>query len=409
MKKYTSIIVYSLVLILVTALAASGVTYLVVQAGQLRQGESVTISLDEYGILKSYERLEVLRKGLHDSFYQDVDDALINEGAAYGMVSSLGDPYSTYLNAEQMEALFEEDKGEYVGIGATFLTDPTSGVMTITRIYPGSPISKTDAAVGDTLYSVNGEVVVGMDQTSVAAIIKGDEGTSVTVALKRDTETTEYVLTREKVEIIDVEYRMLEDGMLLVQVFSFSTRADTEFEKALKYGREQKMTGLILDLRNNGGGSGAIVKNIADPLLPEGTIFYTENKKGEKEVLKSDARSLGLPLVVLCNEASASASEILVAAVQDYKVGTIVGTTTFGKAIGQSTIQLLEDGAGLYLTTVTVHSPLGRNWQGVGLTPDVEVDLPDELKQNPLLLNDENDLQLKEAITQIKNQIAAGG
>lgn len=164
------------------------------------------------------------------------------------------------------------------------------------------------------------------------------------------------------------------------------------------------MKSLIIDLRNNGGGDSLVLENIADLLLPEGTIFYTEDKHGNRETFTSDAKYLGLPIVVLCDGNSASASEVLIAALQDYELATIVGTTTFGKAIGQSTLTLNEDGSGVYLTTIRVYSPQGRNWHGVGLEPDVVVELPDELASNPISRNDDNDLQLQEAIRILQGQ-----
>lgn len=210
--------------------------------------------------------------------------------------------------------------------------------------------------MGDRLYAVNGEVILGMDSNSVAAMIKGDAGTSVTITLLREGEQREYTITRERVEVIDVDYRMLDGDILLVNLGAFSTNADTAFAEAIEYGQKQDMKSLIIDLRNNGGGDSLVLENIADLLLPEGTIFYTEDKHGNRETFTSDAKYLGLPIVVLCDGNSASASEVLIAALQDYELATIVGTTTFGKAIGQSTLTLNEDGSGVYLTTIRVYS-----------------------------------------------------
>lgn len=404
MKKTLSVIIYTAIIVLFTAVVSCGATLLFVAAGQLNNGETMTITLEDYELLQRYQKLSTLSEALDLYYYEDVDQEVVENGAAYGMVASLGDPYSTYLTSEDMAALMESDSGEYVGIGGTFLTDPEDGSMVITRIYPDSPLSQTDAQVGDRLYAVNGEVILGMDSNSVAAMIKGDAGTSVTITLLREGEQREYTITRERVEVIDVDYRMLDGDILLVNLGAFSTNADTAFAEAIEYGQKQEMKSLIIDLRNNGGGDSLVLENIADLLLPEGTIFYTEDKHGNRETFTSDAKYLGLPIVVLCDGNSASASEVLIAALQDYELATIVGTTTFGKAIGQSTLTLNEDGSGVYLTTIRVYSPQGRNWHGVGLEPDVVVELPDELASNPISRNDDNDLQLQEAIRILQGQ-----
>ena len=404
MKKTLSVIIYTAIIVLFTAVVSCGATLLFVAAGQLNNGETMTITLEDYELLQRYQKLSTLSEALDLYYYEDVDQDVVENGAAYGMVASLGDPYSTYLTSEDMAALMESDSGEYVGIGGTFLTDPEDGSMVITRIYPDSPLSQTDAQVGDRLYAVNGEVILGMDSNSVAAMIKGDAGTSVTITLLREGEQREYTITRERVEVIDVDYRMLDGDILLVNLGAFSTNADTAFAEAIEYGQKQDMKSLIIDLRNNGGGDSLVLENIADLLLPEGTIFYTEDKHGNRETVTSDAKYLGLPIVVLCDGNSASASEVLIAALQDYELATIVGTTTFGKAIGQSTLTLNEDGSGAYLTTIRVYSPQGRNWHGVGLEPDVVVELPDELASNPISRNDDNDLQLQEAIRILQGQ-----
>ena len=404
MKKTLSVIIYTAIIVLFTAVVSCGATLLFVAAGQLNNGETMTITLEDYELLQRYQKLSTLSEALDLYYYEDVDQDVVENGAAYGMVASLGDPYSTYLTSEDMAALMESDSGEYVGIGGTFLTDPEDGSMVITRIYPDSPLSQTDAQVGDRLYAVNGELILGMDSNSVAAMIKGDAGTSVTITLLREGEQREYTITRERVEVIDVDYRMLDGDILLVNLGAFSTNADTAFAEAIEYGQKQDMKSLIIDLRNNGGGDSLVLENIADLLLPEGTIFYTEDKHGNRETFTSDAKYLGLPIVVLCDGNSASASEVLIAALQDYELATIVGTTTFGKAIGQSTLTLNEDGSGVYLTTIRVYSPQGRNWHGVGLEPDVVVELPDELASNPISRNDDNDLQLQEAIRILQGQ-----
>ena len=407
MKKALPIIVYTLVLVLVTGLISSGATLLIASAVRLDNGDTVTISQDEYALLQKYGKLDNILNLIKNVYVDDVDEDELIENAAYGMVALLEDPYSFYMDTESMEAMEESDSGQYVGIGATFTTDPEDGMMVLTRIYPNSPASESGLQVGDRLYAVNGENIVGMPTTDVTTLVRGEEGTDVTMTVLRGEENTEvsYTMTRRKVDVIDVEYRQLDDGVLHITLSSFSTNADKAFKEAIEYGRKNGATGILLDLRGNGGGADNILQPIADLLLPEGLIFYTEDRYGNRNEYKSDAYNIGLPMVVLCDENSASASEVLISSLQDYGAATIVGTTTFGKAVGQSTYTVDADGSGVHITTVRVYSPLGRNWHGEGLEPDIVVEQPDELKNNPLLCNDDNDVQYIEGLKVLRDMI----
>ena len=407
MKKALPIIVYTLVLVLVTGLISSGATLLIASAVRLDNGDTVTISQDEYALLQKYGKLDNILNLIKNVYVDDVDEDELIENAAYGMVALLEDPYSFYMDTESMEAMEESDSGQYVGIGATFTTDPDDGMMVLTRIYPDSPASESGLQVGDRLYAVNGENIVGMATTDVTALVRGEEGTDVTMTVLRGEENTEvsYTMTRRKVDVIDVEYRLLDDGVLHITLSSFSTNADKAFKEAIEYGRKNGATGILLDLRGNGGGADNILQPIADLLLPEGLIFYTEDRYGNRNEYKSDAYNIGLPMVVLCDENSASASEVLISSLQDYGAATIVGVTTFGKAVGQSTYTVDADGSGVHITTVRVYSPLGRNWHGEGLEPDIVVEQPDELKNNPLLCNDDNDVQYIEGLKVLRSMI----
>ncbi len=409
MKKALPIIVYTLVLVLVTGLISSGATLLIASAVRLGSGDTVTISQDEYALLQKYGKLDNILNLIKTVYVDDVSDEALIENAAYGMVALLEDPYSFYMDTESMEAMEESDSGQYVGIGATFTTDPDSGMMVLTRIYPDSPASESGLQVGDQLYAVNGENIVGMPTTDVTALVRGEEGTELTMTVLRGEEKTEqsYTMTRRKVDVVDVEYRLLDDGVLHITLSSFSTNADKAFKEAIEYGRKNGATGILLDLRGNGGGADNILQPIADLLLPEGLIFYTEDRSGNRNEYKSDAYNIGLPMVVLCDENSASASEVLIASLQDYGAATIVGATTFGKAVGQSTYTVDADGSGVHITTVRVYSPLGRNWHGEGLEPDIVVEQPDELKNNPLLCNDDNDVQYIEGLKVLRDMIPA--
>lgn len=405
MKKTLPILLYTLVLVLASGLIASGATLLLVSAARLDRGETVLISQEEYATLQRYAKLSNLMTVIESDYVDDVSGEELIENAAYGMVALLGDPYSYYLTPEDMAALQESDSGKYVGVGGTFTTDPETGEMILTRIYPDSPASEAGMQVGDKLVGVNGEDITGMDTAAVTALVRGDAGTELTMTVQRGEERLDFTMERREVEVIDLTYDMTEDGILRITLSAFSTNADTAFEEAIDYGRDNDMRGILLDLRGNGGGADNILQPIADLLLPEGLIFYTEDHDGNRVEYDSNAYMVGLPLVVLCDENTASASEVLVAALQDYQVATVMGTTTFGKAIGQSTYTVASDGSGLHLTTVRAYSPLGRNWNGEGLTPDIVVEQPEELRANPLLRTEDNDVQYIEAMAELRRQI----
>ena len=214
MKKALPIIVYTLVLVMFTSLVASGATMLMMSAARLEKGDTVTVSQDEYALLQKYSKLDNIMTIIDNMFVEDVDSDTLIENAAYGMVSLLGDPYSYYLSPESMEAMAEEDSGKYVGIGAVFTTDPNDGMMVCTRIYPNSPAAESGLLVGDRLYMVNGEVILDMALTEVTGMVRGEEGTSLTMTMLRGEEEVELAFTRRQVDVIDVEYRMLDGGIL---------------------------------------------------------------------------------------------------------------------------------------------------------------------------------------------------
>ena len=406
MKKALPIIVYTLVLVMVTALVSSGATMLVMSALRFEQGNTVTISQDEYALLQKYYKLDNLMTVIQSKYVEDVDEETLIENAAYGMVSLLGDPYSYYLSPESMEALAQEDSGKYVGIGAVFTTDPNDGMMVCTRIYPNSPAAEGGMQVGDRLYMVNGESILGMALTDVTGMVRGEEGTSLTMTMVRDDNEVELTMTRREVDVVELEYRMLEGDILYITLSSFSTNADKAFDEAISFGKKKNMKGILLDLRGNGGGADTILQPIADHFIPEGVIFYMEDAEGVRTDYESDAYHLGLPTVVLADENSASASEVLISALQDYDVATVVGTRTFGKAVGQGTFTIAADGSGVNVTTVRAYSPNGRHWHGEGLEPDIVIEQPEELMNNPLLRTDENDVQFIEAVKVLKDMIA---
>lgn len=340
-----------------------------------------------------------------DVYYLNGTEGLsLGEGIYKGLLESLEDPYSVYYTEEEYADLLEKTEGTYCGIGAVVSQNADTGVITIVEPYEESPAAEAGILPGDIIYKVNGEEVTGEDLTQVVSKMKGEEGTTVDVTILRENEMLDVTITRKQIEIETVEYEMLDNSIGYIEVSSFDGVTDEQFREALEDLEGQGQKGLIIDLRDNGGGRLDTVVDMLDRMLPEGVIVSTKTKDGSGETYQStDEEQFEKPLVVLINENSASASEVFAGAIQDYGTGVLVGTTSFGKGIVQS-LFTLEDGSAVKLTTSEYFTPAGRNIHGDGLTPDVEVELLEELKTKLTVEKDE-DNQLKAAVEEIEKQI----
>lgn len=330
---------------------------------------------DENLAKKTENKLNQL-KYLVDELYlysDEVSDEELEDGILKGYVNALGDPYSVYYNEEETKELYESTEGEYYGIGAVFSQNINTKIVTAVQIYDG-PAKEAGMKEGDILYKVNGEDVSTDDISETVKKIKGEENTKVELTMIRGDEQEEVTLdiTRRKIEVKTVVAEMKEDGIGYLQITQFDSVTLKQFNVAMEELKVQGMKGLVVDLRSNPGGSLDTVVNILDTLLPEGTIVYTENKNGRKDVFTSDKEECDLPMAVLVNEYSASASEIFAGAIQDYEKGPIVGTTTYGKGIVQQIVDL-RDGTAMKVTISEYFTPNGRNIHGKGIEPDVEV------------------------------------
>ncbi len=341
-------------------------------------------------------KLGFLESCIRDYSLEEVDDEQLEDYLYYGLVAGLGDPYAAYYNKEETQSLLDSSSGSYCGIGAVFSQNMLTGVITVSRVYEGFPSYEAGMQPEDILYTVEGEDITGMDLTNVVTKIKGEENTEVTLSVMRGDQEVEFTMKRQKIEVPTVEHEMLADQTGYILITEFDQVTAGQFKDALNELQDQGMKRLIIDLRNNGGGNVDAVCEIADALLPEGLIMYTEYSDGERVDRNSDASCVELPMAVLMNGMSASASEILAGALQDYGAAKIVGTQSFGKGIVQSILDL-QDGTALKLTTAKYYTPNGNNIHGVGITPDVEIDLPEELKTK-VSLTVEEDVQLQKAM-----------
>lgn len=330
------------------------------------------------GLLKSEEsrKMELLESLIDRYYIGEADAEDLTEGVYKGYIEGLGDPYSAYYDEEETARMAESLSGEFGGVGALMSQDRETGVITVLQVYEDSPAQKAGMQDGDVLYKVDGEDVSGRELTEVVNLVKGEKGTDVTLTLLRGDagDEIELTVTRDTIEDQTVTYEMKEAGVGYIRVAEFDTVTYEQYKEALEDLEAQGMEKLVIDLRSNPGGNLETVCDMLDLMLPEGLIVYTEDKDGRREEYTSDAEhQFDKPLAVLVDGYSASASEIFAGAIQDYGLGQIVGTRSYGKGVVQSIFDL-KDGTSVKLTIAEYFTPKGRSIDGEGITPDVEVE-----------------------------------
>lgn len=350
------------------------------------------------------KKLAAIEDVIDEYYYQDADidvDAM-TEGMYAGMVNALGDPYSVYYTEEEWNDLMQETEGIYYGIGAYLMIDPDTGFAKISGVIDNTPAQEAGLRENDLLYLVDGESTMGLELSEIVSRVKGEEGTIVHLTIYREGESDylEIDVKRRKIESPTVNYEMLENDIGYIQITEFDDVTTDQFTEALAVVKGNDAKGLILDLRGNPGGSLNVVVDIARELLPKGLVVYTEDKYGKRDEYKCDGKKeLDIPLVVLVNGNSASASEILAGAIKDYEKGILVGTTTFGKGIVQRVLPL-TDGTALKLTISAYYTPNGNNIHGVGIEPDVVCEFDSDA-----YYEDDVDNQLQRAVEEIEKLV----
>lgn len=363
-----------------------------INAVKTETGSKTTISSEVSG------KLDFLKEVIDLKYLEKTDEKTLEENIYKGLLQGLNDPYSVYYTKDEYDALKEETSGSYCGIGALVSQNADTGVITAINVFKGSPAEKAGMKNGDIIFKVEDKEVTGEDLNNVVAKMKGEKDTKVKINVYRTSEK-EYIdleVTRDKVDVPTVEHKMLDKskGIGYIQITQFEEVTYDQFKEALDDLKKQGMKSVIFDLRNNPGGLYDTVCEMLDDLLPEGTLVYTKDKDGKKQEKKSDANFLDMPMVVLQNENSASASEIFAGAIQDFGAGKIVGTQSFGKGIVQSIIPL-SDGSAVKLTVEKYYTPKGVNIHGKGITPDVKVEISKDGKK---------DNQLQKAIEVIEKE-----
>lgn len=338
---------------------------------------------------KVVNKQKLLEKTIDQYFYlHDVTDEELANGIYSGMLNSLGDVYSEYFTAEELNEAREEIEGSYFGIGAYIGIDQETQLPKLTGIIEESPAEAAGLHANDLIYEVDGTSTQGMKISEVVSLIKGEENTEVLLnIIGEGGDFYEVSVTRGKVDTPTVKFEMLDDAMAYIQIIEFDEVTIDQFAEALAMAKGSGMKGLILDLRANPGGSLAAVTEIARMMLPEGLILYTEDKSGKRMEYTCDGkRQLEVPLVVLVDMNSASAAEVLAGAIKDHGIGTLVGTTTYGKGIVQQIIPL-TDGSAVKMTVSGYFTPNGNNIHGTGIEPDIECKFDGEAyyrEENPI-------------------------
>ena len=381
--------------------ALFGALAMLLIAGLVSCGLKLGDSSREAVTSETEEKIAELKKLIDKNYLHDVDEEELQEGIYKGYISGLDDPYSVYYDEEETKSFYETTEGEYDGIGAVLSQNMDTGIITLVQIYDDSPAMKAGLQDEDILYKVDKEEVTGEDLTEVVSHIKGEKGTTVDITVLRGEENEEVTVTvtRDTIQAQTVEYRMLEDNLGYIAVSEFDSVTYDQYQQALEDLQNQGMQGLIVDLRNNPGGNLSTVCDMLDLMLPEGLIVYTEDKDGNRQEMTSDdEHQLNLPMTVLMNGNSASASEIYAGAIQDYGLGKIVGTQSYGKGVVQQIFDL-KDGTCVKLTIAEYFTPNGRNINGEGITPDVEVEY--EKDEN----NPDADNQLEKAMEILKSEL----
>lgn len=363
-----------------------------------------SVKAADYG--EVVDKLAFLQLLVENYYLEDVNGVSFADGIYKGFISSLKDPYSTYYTAKEYTSLMESSSGIYCGIGATVSQDTKTGIITIVKPFATGPAYKAGMKPGDILYKVEGEAVTGEDLSEVVSKMKGKEGTKVKVTVMREGEKDpiDFTITRKEIEVPTIEYQMLSNKIGYIIISEFDEITVTQFSAAVDALEAKGMKGLIVDVRNNPGGLLDSVVKILDRILPPELLVYTEDKyKNRVEEFAEDKAKVNVPMAVLINGNSASASEIFAGTLQDYKAATIVGTTSFGKGIVQKVIPL-SDGTAVKLTISKYFTPKGRNIHKTGITPDVEIEL-DEAMQKEVIIPLDKDNQLQKAIKLLKKQI----
>lgn len=382
-----------LILSVAAVCIAKGYIHIGVNGDVYIQSDAVT---DSDGIGSEVEgKLNAIDSVLESFYFGDVDDETAKDNIYKAYLSSYGDKYTMYYTADEYKALKESTNGKFYGIGAVCQLSGEGGVLLV-DVYDNGAGYQAGLRSGDRVVNVDGRDITDMELSSAVALIKGDKGTSVTLEVIRETERLTFSAVRDAVEAKTVSYTLLDNNIGYLSISQFEEVTTKQFKAAVEDLQSQGMKGLVIDIRNNPGGLLDTVVGMLKYMLPDGLIVYTEDKQGNRKEYKGqDNDEFNLPLAVIVNGNSASASEIFAGAIQDYGKGTIIGTQTYGKGIVQ-TVKPLTDGSAIKFTIAKYFTPKGQDIHGKGVTPDMVVEYDTDA---------DVDTQLDAAIKNVEAQI----
>jgi len=394
----------SIMLVIVTAIITAIITTTVIYRTTLKKEATSSGTTENKQITSSNiaYTLSNFRKIIDKYYLGEVDEETLLEGAIKGYISGLGDQYSEYYTPEELEEYKEETLGNFVGIGIYMVKDEEKNVIRVLTPIKDTPAYNAGILPGDIIYKIDGVTYTGDQMSEAAKNIKGDIGTKVKLELIRDTETISLEIERTTIKVNHVESEVLSDNIGYLKISTFDEGCAKEFKEKYDEIKAKNIQSLIIDLRNNGGGIVDEATNIADLFTnKDSSLLITVDKNNNEEITKSKTEKyIDMPVIILTNSNTASASEILTGALKDNKIAKVVGTTSYGKGVIQNLLTL-TDGSGIKITTNEYYTPNRTKINKVGITPDEQVELPEEY-QNKLEIPKENDTQLQKAIEMLK-------
>lgn len=408
MERKFSVRQMAAIIMVTVAIAVSATVIVLHSLDSLNSRYFISFSADSVNY-KNVSKFNQVRNILKNDYYKPVDENIMLEGAIAGLAESLEDPYTVYFDTDQMKSFMEKSEGSYVGIGVTVNVDE-KGLLTVIEASEDSPAKQAGMMQGDKIVKVDDvDVTTLSDENMIISMIKGKENTKVKITIYRPDEDKylQMEVTRRRIKMSNIKSEIINGDIGYIKLVMFDSQIAKYFKNDLNKLLNQGIEGLIIDLRDNPGGSYEQVIEIADSLLPEGKIVYTEDRNGKQEIKNSGKTYIDIPLAILTNGNSASASEILAGAVKDYGRGTLVGTNTFGKGLVQE-LKLLEDNSGIKVTIARYFTPSGLCIHGTGVAPDIEINVLDDYRNLPASQIPKNkDVQLKAAIEAVKKDIGS--
>ena len=391
--------VYKIImLIVITALISSLVTAIYVNE-KFTSSTSLKNIAGGNGTTGIETALASIRTILENEYIGELNDEQMLEMAIKGYVAGVGDEYTVYYTPDEMSDEYDTAMGNYVGIGIYMIVNYEEGTITVVEAMENSPAADAGLKEGDIIYAVDGEEITADNVQDMSNKIKGEEKTTVKLGIKREDETLEVEVERRRIEVSHIESKMLDSDIAYIQIADFDGGVAKEFKENYEKLASQGAKSLIIDIRSNGGGVVDEAIDILEMICDKGSILLIETDKHQNETItySEEEPIVDIPIAVLVNGNSASASEIFAGALKDLKKATIIGTQTYGKGVIQTLIKL-KDGSGLKMTTDEYCTPNRNKINKIGIEPDITVELPDDIEE----LTEENDTQLQRAIEELK-------